>query len=59
LDQKKVKYQTETIITMLIVALFIGLVGWYTDNSGFIFAGVIFLVVGLAMGINHSKQKGT
>lgn len=53
---KKVSNQTATSITMLLVAIFVVLVGLYTDNSGFLFAGVIFSVVGLVMFLNRNKE---
>ena len=36
-------------IALLVVALLVGGVGFYTENSGFVVAGAIFLVVGLVM----------
>lgn len=36
-------------IAILIVALLVGGIGFYTGNNGFVVAGAIFLVVGLIM----------
>ena len=49
--------RTATSITMLLVAIFVVLIGLYTDNSGFMFAGVIFSVVGLVMVLNRNKEN--
>jgi hypothetical protein len=36
-------------LAILIVALLVGGIGFYTENNGFVVAGAIFLVVGLIM----------
>lgn len=57
MNPKKVSDRTATSITMLLVAIFVVLIGLYTDNSGFMFAGVIFSVVGLVMVLNRNKEN--
>ncbi len=44
-----------TTIAILIAALLMGGVGFYTENNGFLIAGVIFLVVGLITVVNELR----
>lgn len=44
-------------ISILVVALLVGLVGFYTENNGFIVAGAIFLLVGLIRAVNQLRDK--
>jgi len=45
------------IIGFLAAAILVGAVGFYTENQGFVFAGVIFLVVSIVLGINQFRNK--
>lgn len=44
------------IIVLLLAAIFIGGVGIYTENNGFVFAGGILLVVTIIMGITQNRK---
>ncbi len=44
-------------IAVVVVAILVGVVGFYTENNGFILAGAIFLLVGLLLGINQARGK--
>ena len=59
MEQRKEKKQTATILTIFIVAFLVALVGFYTENNGFVVAGGIFLLVGVVMGINHITTKNS
>jgi len=59
LEQRKERQQTVTIISIFIVAFMVALVGFYTENNGFIIAGGIFLLVGVLMGIKHITIKNS
>ncbi|MCC6606172.1 MAG: hypothetical protein IT327_23400 [Anaerolineae bacterium] len=43
-------------IALLVVALLVGGVGFFTENNGFLIAGVIFLVVGLITAVNELRK---
>lgn len=59
MEQKKEKKKTATILTIFIVAFLVGLIGFFTENNGFVVAGGIFLLVGVVMGINHLTTKNS
>jgi hypothetical protein len=59
MEPKIEKKQTVTIFSIFIVAFLVALVGFYTDNSGFVVAGGIFLLVGVMMGIKHITTKNS
>lgn len=44
-------------IAILIMALLVGGVGFYTENNGFLVAGAIFLVVGLILAVNQLRSE--
>ncbi|MBK7895421.1 MAG: hypothetical protein WAS33_06430 [Candidatus Promineifilaceae bacterium] len=44
-------------IAILIAALLVGAVGFYTENNGFLVAGAIFLVVGLISAVNQLRSS--
>ena len=41
--------QIGSVVSILVVSVLVGLVGLFTENTGFLVAGGIFLVVGLIM----------
>ena len=45
------------VFAIFVVALLTGLVGFYTENDGFLVAAGIFLVVGLVLGIRKFFTK--
>ncbi len=47
-----------TTIALLLAALFMVVVGTYTDNGGFQLAGIILLVVVLITAFNQARQQG-
>jgi uncharacterized membrane protein YiaA len=47
---------TATTVTMFLTAGFLFLVGTYTENSGFQFAGFIFAVVALITALNQATS---
>jgi hypothetical protein len=51
-EQKPSKRNIE-IVSLFIVALLVGGVGFATNNNGFVLAGAIFLLVTVVMGINR------
>lgn len=59
MEKGKENKQTATILSIFIVAFLVALVGFYADNTGFVVAGGIFLLVGVVMGINHITTKNS
>lgn len=49
----KTKNSAYSIFSIFIAGFLAGLVGIYTENSGFLVAGGIFILVGLILGINR------
>jgi hypothetical protein len=44
-------------IGILVIALFVCLVGLYTENQGFLLAGAIFFVVGIVLVVNGRRAE--
>jgi len=54
MNLQKIKPST---ISLIVVAVMILAVGTYTDNSGFQFAGGIFLTVALITAFNQARKR--
>ncbi len=50
------KNQLASVISIFVVSVLVGLVGLYTENSGFEIAGGIFLLVGVFMEFRHLRN---
>lgn len=48
-----------TTIALLLAALFVVVVGTYTDNGGFQLAGFIMLIVAFITAFNQARGPGT
>ncbi len=59
MESKTEKKQIVSILSIFIVAFLVALVGFYTENNGFVVAGGIFLLVGVVMGIKHITTKNS
>lgn len=44
-------------LAILIVGLLVGAIGFYTENSGFVAAGAIFLITGVILFIKQQRDK--
>ena len=53
-EQKPSKRNLETL-SIFVVALLVGGIGFATNNNGFVLAGAIFLLVSIVMGINRKR----
>ena len=53
-EQKPSKRNLETL-SIFVVALLVGGIGFATNNNGFALAGAIFLLVSIVMGINRKR----
>lgn len=45
------KNRKTEFISLFIVALFVGSVGLYTENNGFLVAGIIFLLISILLSL--------
>ena len=55
-DQNPFKPASGTL-GIFVVAVLVAAIGFYTKNNGIFVAGMIFLVVGVILWINQSKNK--
>ena len=57
MDKRNSTKLSSSIVGILVVAILVGVVGLYTENSGFVLAGAIFLVVGVILGLNQIRNR--
>jgi hypothetical protein len=57
MDKRNSTKLSSSTVGILAVAALVGVVGLYTENSGFVLAGAIFLVVGVILGLNQIRSR--
>jgi len=50
-------FKSTSAMGIFVVAVLVAALGLYTKNNGFFVAGMIFLIVGVILWINQSKNK--
>lgn len=51
------KEGNSSLFAILVVAILVAAVGFYTDSMGFVAAGCLFLLVGIIMFLNRFRRK--